>query len=100
MPYYNAQETWEPIAGSQQKLTVSDSVVQLSGTSAACVLVYVTVEGQAARITFDGSDPTGTTGHLYAAGTSEVWTKKQAAAAKFIRDGGSDAIVHATEFEA
>jgi hypothetical protein len=88
-----------PIEDSQQKLAVSNVAVQFSGLSAACTLVYVSIESQPCRITFDGSTPTTATGHLYAAGTSEAWTKKQAAAAKFIRSGGSDAVVHATEFE-
>jgi hypothetical protein len=50
-------------------------------------------------VTFDGSNPSSTNGHLFKAGVQPfLWNKETARLAKFIRAGGSDAAVQATPF--
>jgi hypothetical protein len=50
-------------------------------------------------VTFDGSTPTASNGHLFKAGVQPFfWNKETARLAKFIRAGATDAAVHATPF--
>ena len=49
-------------------------------------------------VTFDGSAPTSTNGHLMQAFTSYTWDVETAKAAKFIRQGSTSATIHASEF--
>lgn len=57
----------------------------------------VGIDGDAARVTFDGSAPTSTNGHLLANGYSAVWSAARIAAAKFIRVTGN-ATLHVSFF--
>lgn len=83
---------------SMQQITVSTAVKQLAALNRQTCAVKITVASQAIRVTFDGTDPVGgTTGHYYAANANDVWSAAMAAAAKMIRDGGSDGAVSATE---
>ena len=60
--------------------------------------IVLDVQGEDVRVTYDDSAPTTTNGHILFAGRSYTWSKQAAAAAKFIRDGGTDATIHASEF--
>ena len=84
---------------ADQTLTVSSSVVQF-GTAFNSLTRYIVLDVQGAdvRVTYDDSAPTTSNGHILFAGRSYTWSKQAAAAAKFIRDGGTDATIHASEF--
>ena len=47
--------------------------------------------------TIDGSAPTTTNGHRLTAGTRYTWSKEMATAAKFIRQGANNGVIHASE---
>ena len=90
----------KPTVGvSDQTLTVSTSVVQF-GTAFNSLTRYIVLDVQGAdvRVTYDDSAPTTSNGHILFAGRSYTWSKAAAQAAKFIRDGGTDATIHASEF--
>ena len=84
---------------TDQSLAVADSAVQF-GTAFNSLTKYVVLDVQTAdvRVTYDGSDPTTSNGHILFAGRSYTWSKEAAAAAKFIRNGGTSASIHASEF--
>ena len=91
----------KPTTGvTDQSLAVADSAVQF-GTAFNSLTKYVVLDIQTAdvRVTYDGSDPVGgSNGHILFAGRSYTWSKEAAAAAKFIRNGGTSASIHASEF--
>lgn len=60
--------------------------------------IVLDVQGADVRVTYDDSAPTTSNGHILFAGRSYTWSKQAAAAAKFIRDGGTSATIHASEF--
>ena len=60
--------------------------------------IVLDVQGADVRVTYDDSAPTTSNGHILFAGRSYTWSKQAADAAKFIRDGGTDATIHASEF--
>ena len=60
--------------------------------------IVLDVQGADVRVTYDDSAPTTTNGHILFAGRSYTWSKQAAAAAKFIKDGNTDATIHASEF--
>ena len=60
--------------------------------------IVLDVQGADVRVTYDDSAPTTSNGHILFAGRSYTWSKQAAAAAKFIRDGSTDATIHASEF--
>jgi hypothetical protein len=47
--------------------------------------------------TIDGSTPTATNGHRLYQGRAYTWSTAMAQAAKFIRQAGTDAVIHASE---
>jgi hypothetical protein len=93
----------KPTAGvNDQTLTVSNSAVQF-GTAFNKLTRYIVLDVQDAdvRVTYDGDtsgDVSATNGHLLFAGRSYTWSKQAAEAARFFRDGGTDAKIHASEF--
>lgn len=89
-----------PTSGvNDQTLTVSNSAVQF-GTAFNELTRYIVLDVQVAdvRVTYDGSAPTTSNGHILFAGRSYTWAKETAEAAKFFRDGSTDATIHASEF--
>ena len=70
------------------------------GTAFNSLTRYIVLDVQLAdvRVTYDGSAPTSTNGHILFAGRSYTWSKQAAVAAKFIRDGSVSASIHASEF--
>lgn len=85
---------------SDQRLTVDNTVggVQFSAFNATTTLVVLDVQDADVMVTFDNSAPTSTNGHRLYAGTNYTWNKATAAAAKFIRQGASNAAIQASEF--
>jgi hypothetical protein len=47
-------------------------------------------------VTFDGSAPTTTNGHLIYVGAQGTWSVARFNAAKFIREGATSAVIHAS----
>lgn len=86
---------------ADQTLTVDDTAggVQFDAFHADTTHVFWTSEDEECRVTFDGSAPTTTNGHVIASGSSGIWAKAMAAAAKFIRTGGSSAEIHASQLK-
>jgi hypothetical protein len=89
---------YKPTPGiADQTLVVSDAVVQFASLNAATTVVIVSVEGVGAlgaysycRVTFDGSNPTSSNGHILEPQQYYLWSKAMAAAAKFIRASIAD----------
>ena len=86
---------------TDQTLTVDATVggVQF-GTAFNSLTRYIILDVQGAdvRVTYDDSPPTSTNDHILFAGRSYTWSKQAALAAKFIRDAGSVATIHPSEF--
>lgn len=87
-------------AQADQRLTIDNTAggVQFGAFSAGCTHVLVSFEDAQCRVTFDGSAPTTTNGHVVETGMWLVVTKPTAVAAKFIRTGAVSAAAHASEF--
>jgi len=84
--------------GSYHKLAVSSSVVSLESLNVKTRGIKWVLEGANVRVTFDGSDPVaGSHGFLLQDKSTYDWSKALAQAAKFVREGGSDATFHAQE---
>lgn len=82
---------------ADQRLTVAGTVVTLSAFSTASTAVFVDFQDATVMVTFDGSDPSATNGHRFEPGSSATWTVRTAVAARFIRQGASSGVVHASE---
>lgn len=86
--------------GAGIRTTVSTSVVEaatVSGTIATeSTHFLVGIQTNGVYVTFDGTVPSGTNGHAYAAGYQDFWTKQMIAKARWIRSGAADAAVHVT----
>jgi hypothetical protein len=83
------------------RLTVSSSAVLL--TSVLTIAENTThivwdVQDNDVMVTFDGSTPTSTNGHKLYVGEKDTWHKETARAAKFIRAGSADGVIHASQF--
>lgn len=85
--------------GECQDLAVSSTAVQLDTTKFGTVAreIVWSVETDSVRVTFDGTAPTASHGHVLAAGSSGTWSVETATAAKFLRVT-ADAVVVASPF--
>lgn len=91
----------KPVGGhTDQALAVDDTAggVQFGAFSSSCKYVVLDVQVADVRVTYDGSSPTTSNGHILFAGRSYTWAVETARAAKFIEDTTTDAIIHASEF--
>lgn len=87
---------------ASQSLTVSTAAVAFSTTfNDVTQLVTFDIQGVDVRCRWDGTDPTGTVGHILPGGTAYTWDAAQAAAAKFIRisTATSDATIFLSELQ-
>lgn len=86
---------------ADQALTVADTAggVQFAAFHAATTHVFWTLETGQVRVTFDGSAPTTTNGHIVNVGDYTVWAKATAAAAKFIRTGTTSGVISASQMK-
>ena len=82
---------------ADQRLTVSSSVVQLSAFGDTTNMVMFDIQDADVMCTIDGSTPTSTNGHRLYQGRAYTWSTAMAQAAKFIRQAGTDAVIHASE---
>lgn len=85
---------------SDQRLTVSSTAVSFASTfyNENTKFVFVDVQGADVMVTFDGSTPTASNGHLFKSGYMDFWSARRADAAKMIRSASTDASVHASPF--
>ena len=85
---------------TDQTLAVDDTAGGKQFSAFNSLTRYVVLDVQVAdvRVTYDGSAPTSTNGHILFAGRSYTWAKRTAEAAKFIEDTTTDAVIHASEF--
>lgn len=98
----NAESRIQPNSTqADQRLTVDATVggVQFSAFHADTLYVFWSNEDAQCRVTFDASAPTTTNGHIINIGDSGVWSKALATAAKFIRTGGTSAVIHASQMK-
>lgn len=86
--------------GTDERLTVSSTAVQFVKTwyDDETKFVFVDVQGADIMVTFDGSTPTASNGHLFPSGFRGFWSARQADAAKMIRAASTDAAVQASPF--
>ena len=84
-----------------QALTVDATAggVQFAAFHADTTHVEFDIQTADVRVTFDGSAPTSSNGHLLPVGYSDTWSKAKASAAKFIRTGATSAVVHASQLK-
>jgi hypothetical protein len=84
-----------------QRLLVSNAApgVQFSAFNELTNMVVLDVQDADVMCTFDGSVPTSTNGHRLYSGSQYTWSTAAAAAAKFIRQGTTDANIQASEFQ-
>lgn len=97
-----AANTWVPNGvQADQALAVDDTAggVQFAAFHADTTEVFWDCQVAQCRVTFDGSAPTASNGHLIEPGDSGVWTKALAAAAKFIRTGATSGLIHASQLK-
>jgi hypothetical protein len=90
-----------PTGEADERLAVSSSVVSLTNAWSAAKTKYVLIDiqGDDVMVTFDGSNPSSTNGHLFKKLTPPFFINKNTAmVAKFIRAASTDASVQATPF--
>lgn len=90
-----------PTGQTDERLAVSTSVVSLSNVWSSDKTKYllIDIQGDDVMVTFDGSAPSASNGHLFKKLSAPFfWNKSTALAAKFIRSGIVDAAVQATPF--
>ena len=86
---------------ADQALTVDATVggVQFAAFHADTTHVFWTCETAQCRVTFDGTAPTATNGHVIDPGDSGTWRKELAVAAKWIRTGATSAAIAASQLK-
>lgn len=82
---------------ADQRLTVSSAVVQLSTFGDTTNMVMFDIQDADVMCTIDGSTPSATNGHRLYQGRAYTWSTAMAQAAKFIRQGSTDGVIHASE---
>jgi hypothetical protein len=90
-----------PTSEADERLVVSSAAVSLAATWTESKTKYllIDVQGDDVMVTFDGSTPTATNGHLFKKATAPFfWNKTTARLAKFIRAASTDAAIQATPF--
>ena len=91
----------KPTPGATDQTLTVDSTAggkQFGAFNSLAKYIVLDVQVADVRVTFDGSAPTSTNGHILYAGRSYTWSKQAATAAKLIEDTTTDATVHASEF--
>ena len=82
---------------ADQRLTVSSAVVQLSAFGDTTNMVMFDIQDADVMCTIDGSTPSASNGHRLYQGRAYTWSTAMAQAAKFIRQGSTDGVIHASE---
>ncbi len=86
-----------PVA--DQRLAVSTGVAQFAAFSDTTNMVMFDIQDADVMCTVDGSTPTASNGHRLYQGRQYTWSTAMAAAAKFTRQAGTDAAIHASELQ-
>ena len=86
-----------PVA--DQRLVVGASVVQFAAFNDITTMVMFDIQDADVSCTVDGSTPTGANGHRLYAGRAYTWSTAMAASAKFIQQGATGAVIHASELQ-
>lgn len=82
---------------ADQRLAVSSAVVQLSAFGDTTNMVMFDIQDADVMCTIDGSTPSASNGHRLYQGRAYTWSTAMAQAAKFIRQGSTDAAIQASE---
>jgi len=84
---------------TNQNLTVSSSAVSLTAPHGDTDYVIIDVQDNDVYVTFDGTTPSASNGHVLPDGQGLLVISANAArAAKFLRYSSSDGVIHATQF--
>ena len=85
---------------ASQNLSVAGTAVQFDSTNFDYKTnsFFVTVHNHPVVVTFDGSTPTSSLGHILPSGWYGFWSKDAVLAAKLIRHTGSSAVVTISQF--
>lgn len=101
---FRAMVAGSPVAS--QSLTVSTAAVAPTGFTASPEVDgvnYVTfdIQTNSVRVRWDGTDPTGTVGHVLYAGSAYTWAVSQFNASKFIRisTATADAVIFSSALQ-
>ena len=101
---FRAMVAGSPVAS--QSLTVSTAAVAPTGFTASPDVDgvnYVTfdIQTNSVRVRWDGTDPTGTVGHVLYAGSAYTWSVSQFNASKFIRisTATADAVIFSSALQ-
>jgi len=86
-----------PIA--DQRLAVGGSVAQFSAFNDITTMVMFDIQDADVSCTVDGSTPSASNGHRLYAGRAYTWSTAMAASAKFIQQGATAAVIHASELQ-
>jgi hypothetical protein len=77
-----------------QEIAVSTSAVSFTNDfDIDSLYMLVEVKTASVYVTFDGSTPSATNGHILAAGYREFWSRNQAAFAKFLQNSGAARVI-------
>lgn len=90
-----------PTGETDERLTVSTSVVSLTcdWTPSKTKYVLIDIQGADVMVTFDGSSPSSSNGHQFKKLADPfIWHRDTARVAKFIRSASTDAAIQATPF--
>ena len=71
--------------------------VQFAALDVGTSHILWTSEDANFRVTFDGSEPSVTNGHVITANSTGTWTREMAEAAKFLSTTGTNAIFYASQ---
>lgn len=96
----NVQSSLVPVSGVTDRAETAGAAASAflgSALNDGTLVVYWTLTGANARVTFDGSDPTASNGHQYVNGATGEWHPIRAQSARMIREAGTDAVFHITE---
>lgn len=84
---------------ADQRLAVGGSVVQFSAFNDITTMVMFDIQDADVSCTVDGSTPSASNGHRLYAGRAYTWSTAMAASAKFIQQGATAAVIHASELQ-
>ena len=74
-------------------LAVSTSAVSPDSFDVTTSYVLVEIQANSVYVTFDGSTPSSTNGHIYAVGYRDFWSRQMADAAIFLQNSGAAKVV-------
>lgn len=82
-----------------QQITVSGTAKQFSALNSITDFVMFDIQDADVWVTIDGTTPSATNGHVLYQGRAYTWSRAMATAAKFVRTGSTDAVIHCSELQ-